>query len=406
MTRALGGLLAAATLLASGCGGAELPGGDEPSPERAGAPAETVERTTRVEVVRERGTRTAGFDPQRLYQRVGPGVVTVFTLFEAGEEREEGEEEPDGGSGLGSGFVVDGGAGDEILTNAHVVTSGEGEDLEEAEEVYVKFGDGNQVEAEIVGADPNADVALLRLKSADGLRLRPIALGNTTDVRVGEPVAAIGSPFGEERSLSVGVVSALDRTIDSLTGFKISDAIQTDAAINRGNSGGPLVDRRGQVIGINSQIRSESGGGEGVGFAVSADTIRRSLEQLREDGEVEYAYLGVSTQDLWPQAAQRFDVGVERGAWVQEVVEDGPADDAGIEAGGEEERFQATRVRTGGDVIVAIGDEQVRDGDDVARILAAYRPDEEVALTVVRDGERRTITVTLEPRPAETEPTP
>ena len=404
MRRAASGALAAAALLAAGCGGAELPGGDGGGD--GGGAAETVERTTRVEVVRERGARTAGFDPQRVYERVGPGVVTVFTLFEAGEAREEGEEEPDGGSGLGSGFVVEGGAGDEILTNAHVVTSGEGEDLEEAEEVYVKFGDGNQVEAEIVGADPNADVALLRLKSADGLRLRPIALGSTTAVRVGEPVAAIGSPFGEERSLSIGVVSALDRTIDSLTGFKISDAIQTDAAINRGNSGGPLVDRRGRVIGITSQIRSESGGGEGVGFAVSADTIRRSLEQLREDGEVEYAYLGVSTQDLWPQAAERFDVGVERGAWVQEVVKDGPADDAGFEAGDEEERFQAQRVRTGGDVIVAIGDRTVRDGDDVARILAAYRPDEQVPITIVRDGARRTLTVTLEPRPAETDPVP
>ena len=401
MSRATAAALAAAALLASGCGGAELPGGDGEGSARV----ETVERTTRVEVVRERGTRTGGFDPQRVYERVGPGVVTVFTLFEADDARDD-DEDPEGGGGLGSGFVVEGGAGDEILTNAHVVTSGEGEDLKEAEKVYVKFGDGNQVEAEIVGADPNADVALLRLESAAGLRLRPVPLGRNAAVRVGEPVAAIGSPFGEERSLSIGVVSALDRTIDSLTGFKISDAIQTDAAINRGNSGGPLVDRRGRVIGINSQIRSESGGGEGVGFAVSADTIRRSLEQLREDGEVEYAYLGVSTQDLWPQAAQRFEVGVERGAWVQEVVEDGPADAAGIEAGDDEKRFQAQRVRAGGDVIVAIDGREVRDGDDLARILADYRPGAQVTLTVVRDGVRQTVSVTLEPRPAETAPRP
>jgi S1-C subfamily serine protease len=391
-------LLVASALLVAGCGGgAQL--SDTSDDGSADAPARTVETVTRVEVVRERG-RTGGFDPQRVFDRVGPGVVTVFTVF--GNDKRS--RDAPGGGGLGSGFVVSGEG--EILTNAHVVTSGEGANLELADEVYVKFGDGNQVAARIVGADPNADVALLRLETLAGLTLRPIPLGRNADIRVGEPVAAIGSPFGEERSLSVGVVSALDRTIDSLTGFQISDAIQTDAAINRGNSGGPLVDPKGRVIGINSQIRSDSGGGEGVGFAVAADMVQRSLDELREDGEVDYAYLGVTTQDLWPQAAQRFGVGVERGAWVQSVVSGGPADKAGIRAGDEERSFQAQRVRVGGDVIVAIGDKRVLDGDDVARLLTAYRPGERVAMELVRDGERRRVTVTLGGRPARTSPQP
>ena len=155
----------------------------------------------------------------------------------------------------------------------------------EGEEVYVQFPDGNQVPAKIVGYDPNADVGLIKV-DPEGLDLVPLPLGHTGRSHVGDPVAAIGSPFGEENSLSVGVVSAKNRTIDALTDFSISDAIQTDAAINRGNSGGPLLDAHGRVIGINSQIRSSGGGSVGVGFAVSVDTVRRSIGQIRADGKV------------------------------------------------------------------------------------------------------------------------
>ena len=174
------------------------------------------------------------------------------------------------------------------------MTEGEGRAIRKAQEVYVAFADGNQVPARIVGYDPNADVALLKLDPA-GLRLRPLKLGTARDLRVGSPVAAIGSPFGEPQSLSIGVVSATDRTIQSLTGFDVAGAIQTDAAINRGNSGGPLVNAAGEVLGINSQIQTSSGGGEGVGYAVPVDTVRRTLDALRADGKVDYAYLGVST---------------------------------------------------------------------------------------------------------------
>ncbi len=218
-----------------------------------------------------------------------------------------------GGGGQGSGFVIsdDG----EIVTNAHVVTDAEqgggaaaadGE-INAADEVFVEFPDRNQVEAEIVGFDPNADVALLKV-DPDGLDLRPLELGDSAAVEVGTPVAAIGSPFGQEQSLSTGIVSATDRSIDSLTAFAIDGAIQTDASINPGNSGGPLIDADGKVIGINQQINTTSGGNEGVGFAVPANLVQRSIEDLRPDGEVEYAFIGVSTIPLYPQLAERLDV--------------------------------------------------------------------------------------------------
>src|SRR5205823_1250952 len=172
---------------------------------------------------------------------------------------------------------------------------------------------------------------------------------------VGSPVAAIGSPFGEQESLSVGVVSGLDRTIDSLTNFQISGAIQTDAAINRGNSGGPLVNARGEVIGINSQIQSTGGGGEGVGFAVPIDTVKRSLSQLRTKGTAAYAYLGVQSQDLYPQLARRLGVGVLQGALVAKVESNSPAASAGITAGKGKIEFQGAKsIPSGGDVIAKV----------------------------------------------------
>ena len=176
--------------------------------------------------------------------------------------------------------------------------------IHEAKEVYVQFADRNQVAASIVGFDPQADVALLKV-DPNGLDLHPLQLGNSDAVQTGEPVAAIGSPFFEEQSLSVGIVSATDRSIPSLTAFQIEGGIQTDASINPGNSGGPLLDADGRVIGINQQISTTSGGNEGVGFAVPMDLVKRSLDQLRANGSVKYAYIGVTTETLYPQLADR-----------------------------------------------------------------------------------------------------
>jgi len=212
-------------------------------------------------------------------------------------------------------------------------------------------------------------------------------------------VAAIGSPFGEQQSLSVGVVSAIDRSIESLTDFRISGAIQTDAAINPGNSGGPLVDAEGKVIGVNQQIKSTSGGGEGVGFAVPVDAVRRSLDMLRDGGEAKYAYLGVSSVELYPQLVERFKLDVDKGAWVQTVNPGGPAEQAGIRGGGSPIAFQAEAYRPGGDVITKVDGRAVEDSSQLAELIANFRPGDKVPLEIHRDGEAREIEVTLDERP-------
>jgi S1-C subfamily serine protease len=262
----------------------------------------------------------------------------------------------------------------------------------------VHFGDGNQVDAKVVGFDPFSDVALIKVDPR-GLTLHPLALGSTEAVAVGEPVAAIGSPFGEERSLSIGVISATDRSIQSLTGFETSGALQTDAAINSGNSGGPLLDGRGRVLGINSQIRTSSGEGSGVGFAVPVDVVRRSLDQLRRTGHARYAYLGVSTKQVYPQLDQRFDLGTDHGALVQQVVAGGPADHAGLRAGTEARRFQEEDWRIGGDTITRVDGRAVQRDSDVSLALLDRAPGDEIPLEVIRDGERRTLSVRLGNRP-------
>ncbi len=287
----------------------------------------------------------------------------------------------------------------EIATNAHVVTTGEVPDLEEARQVYVEFADGNQVEAEVRGYDPESDIALLKI-DPEGLTLRPLPLGRSADVEVGMPVAAIGSPFSEKQSLSVGVVSAIDRSIAGLTAFLISGAIQTDAAINPGNSGGPLVDAQGRVIGLNQQIRTASGGGEGVGFAVPIDVARRALGQLREGGKVAYAYLGVETVAIYPQLRERFDLPVERGAWVQDVVAGGPAEEAGLRGGSEERTiFQVRPYRTGGDVITKLDGRPVDDPDDLSTAVALLDPGTTVPVEAWRDGKREQLQLKLGSRP-------
>jgi S1-C subfamily serine protease len=374
---------AAGALLAAGCGGHGKPDNT--------TVASTVPRTTRVEVIN--GADPAGrFDPQAIYRRDSPGVVTILSAFAGGG----GSGGTGGGAGLGSGFVVS--STGEIATNAHVVTTGAGASIRKAGKVFVRFGDGNQVDARIVGFDPFSDVALVKIDPA-GLTLRPLSLGSIDHVTVGEPVAAIGSPFGEERSLSVGVISATDRAIESLTGFQTSGALQTDAAINSGNSGGPLLDGAGRVLGINSQIRSSSGAGSGVGFAVPVDVVRRSLEQLRRAGKVEYPYLGVSTSGVYPQLAARFHLGTDHGAWIQQVAAGGPADRAGLQAGSRRTTFQEQAWRVGGDIVTRIDGADVRRDADLARSLDGHAPGDAVTLTVVRAGNARAVKVTLGTRP-------
>jgi S1-C subfamily serine protease len=369
-------LALAAGLAVAGCNSDD--GGGSGSPQKV--------TTTNVKVVEGIG-RQGNFDPAEIYRRLAPGVVTVLSVFGGGSSLLDSE------GGQGSGFVLDGKG--YVATNAHVVTSEAGD---RAKEVYVEFSDGNRVKATVVGVDLNADVALLKV-SPQGLSLTPLQLGVSHNLHVGEPVAAIGSPFGEKQSLSIGVVSALDRNIDSLTRFKIGDAIQTDAAINPGNSGGPLLNGRGQVIGINAQIKTQSGGGEGVGFAVPVDAVTRSLHALREHGRVDYGYLGVSALALWPQLADRINVNVRNGALIQAIESDSPAEKAGLRAGKDEIDFEAQRVTIGGDVIVAVDGRPLTRTDDLADRISSLSTGDQVELDVLRDGKHKTVKVTLGTRP-------
>ena len=332
------------------------------------------------------------FDPAEIYRARAGGVVTIFALF--GEHETTGN----GTASQGSGFVVseDG----YVLTNSHVVTTaGEGSFADVAEaaaRVYVQFRDGDRVEATVVGWDLFSDMALLRVDPADH-ELDPVPLGDSSVVQVGEPVAAIGSPFGNESSLSVGVVSATERAISSLISrYALIDAIQIDAPINRGNSGGPLFNARGEVIGINAQIRSESGTAEGVGFAVPINTAKRSMEQLIETGRVRYAWLGVSTQTATPSLARRFSLPADEGAAIQCVVEESPAAAAGLRGGSAEEVFEGISFRPGGDVIVAVGGQPIRTSEDVGRTVSlGLLPGQKTLLTVLRGSQRLEVEVTL-----------
>jgi len=365
-----------ALALVAGCGG----GSDKPSATSTSAPASS----SRDEVVASTGTE-GGFDAQRIYKDEAPGVVTVLSQF--GSE-----------GGEGSGFVLNGEG--EIVTNAHVVTTGEGASIKRASAVYVEFADGNRVGAKVLGHDPNADVALLRVETK-GLDLKPLPLGDSEKIAVGEPVAAIGSPFGQAQSLSVGIISAVDRSVASLTDFAISGAIQTDAAINPGNSGGPLVGADGRVIGINQQIQSRSGGGEGVGFAVPIDVVKRSVGQLREEGRARYAYLGVSSVPLYPQLVDHFGLKVDKGVWVQQVTPGGPAANAGLRGGNGQEVFQGQPFARGGDVITKVGDQPITNSDDLSTAIARFKPGQEADVEIHRGGETRTVKVKLDERPVD-----
>ena len=349
----------------------------------------------------------SGFNAQAVYERAAPGVVTVVSVFDDSAENLEDELQPEGGAlppdenpqaGQGSGFVISDNG--EIVTNAHVVTDGQtgGGQINQASEVFVQFPDRNSVEAEVIGFDPFADVALIKV-DPKGLDLKPVELADIDDVEVGEQVAAIGSPFGERQSLSVGFVSALDRSIPSLTSFQIDGAIQTDASINPGNSGGPLLDSQARVIGINQQIDTTSGGNQGVGFAVPVDLAQRSVEQLREDGEVEYAYIGVGTKPLFPQLADELEVDATAGAIVEDVTDGSPADEAGLQPGDQEIDFQAIPYNVGGDIIVSVDGEEIVTEADLPRIVSRLEPGQKVTLGIIRDGEEEELDITLGTRP-------
>ncbi len=359
------------------------------APTSADPPASPASRSTLP-------LRPGSFDPGKIYAERSGGVVTVYAQF--GDATSA-----DAAGGQGSGFVVsDDGY---VLTNAHVVTDAgggnRGSAVTAADDVYVEFSDGDRVGARVIGWDIFDDVAVIKV-DPEQHELQPVPLGDSTSVRVGDPVAAIGSPFGEEGTLTVGVVSATRRSIEALTSdYAIVDAIQTDAPINRGNSGGPMFNARGEVIGINAQIRSESGNAEGVGFAVPINAAKRSMRQLIESGRVRYAWLGVTTQTVTPRLARHFGFEAEQGAAIQSVVEGSPAEKAGLQGGGPEREFEGITFRPGGDLVVAIDGAPVAAAEDVVRaITQELLPGQRVRLTVLRGNRRLDVAVVLGERPA------
>jgi len=369
-------LLACLALL-SGCGSGDQGNGSETTAKGAAASSEAA-----PQVVIQNAAES-GFDAAEIFREAAPGVVTIRSVF-------------DEGAGEGSGFVLN--EQGEIVTNAHVITDELSGPRKRAKEVFVEFPDRNIVEAKIVGFDPFADVGLLKI-DPEGLDLHPLALGDDAEIEVGQPVVAIGSPFGERQSLSSGIISAIDRSVKSLTKFQIEGAIQTDASINPGNSGGPLLDAAARVIGINQQIESSSGANDGVGFAVPISAIKRSVAQLAEDGSVEYAYIGVSSQALYPQLAEELNLDTDYGGLLAEVVSGGPAEKAGLEGGNDKLRFQASEYTVGGDVILDVDGHKIVDPDDLARFVAFRKPGETVSLTVLHNGEREQVELTLGKRP-------
>jgi len=277
----------------------------------------------------------------------------------------------------GSGFVY---SGDGIVVTNHHVVDG-------SSSFSVRFWDGSTHSATLVGTDPSTDLAVLRVDAPESL-LVPLALGNSSSLEVGDEVAAIGSPFGLEGTLTTGVVSALHRQMTAPNNFTITDSIQTDAAINHGNSGGPLLDTRGRVVGVNAQIESDSGGNDGVGFAIPSNTVRTIVDQLVEDGNVKHAYLGVQI------------TAVESGVAVTEVRSGTPAEDAGLHASTGTKTVDGVEVPTGGDVIVAVDGNLVKTSAELQSAVDAKQPGDTMTLTVRRDGKLTTVKVTLGERPS------
>jgi putative serine protease PepD len=297
-----------------------------------------------------------------------------------------------GGTATGSGFVID--HAGHILTNAHVVNG--------ASKITVQLGNGSAstaVPAQVVGKDESTDIALLKV-SVPSDQLHPLALGDSSDVKVGDPVVAIGNPFALDRTATAGIVSALQRQIKAPSGFTINNVIQTDAAINPGNSGGPLIDAGGRVVGINSQIESQSGGNVGIGFAVPINTARDVVNQLLTTGQVKHAYLGITGTDVTAQLANVLNLPVKQGALVQAVQKGSPAAQAGIHGGSAQVSINGQQVNAGGDIITAIDGKPVQGMDNVVSDVAGKQPGDKVQLELNHNGTTRTVTVTLGDRPA------
>ena len=332
-----------------------------------------------------------GLTPRDIYKRAAPGVVFIRAqvVEQTPSPFDFGFPEEQRGEATGSGFAID--RKGTILTNAHVVAG--------ATKVQVQFADKRIVDARILGRDESSDLAVLKVSARPG-ELPPLPLGSSRSVQVGDPTIAIGNPFGLERTLTTGVVSATKRTIQAPDGFEIDGVIQTDAAINPGNSGGPLLDAAGRVIGINSQIETggSGNGNVGIGFAIPIDSARKLLPELEKNGRVDRGFLGVESLAI-DSSLNDLNLPVRRGALVQTVTPGSPAAKAGIRGGNIVAQLDGNTIRLGGDIITAVDGKKIASADDLANAIAAKRKGDKVKINIVRGAERKTVEVTLAARP-------
>jgi putative serine protease PepD len=338
----------------------------------SGTATQTVVR--QVTVTDSQPAASSALSVSALYDRVHQGVVTIKVTTPEGQA-------------LGSGFVID--SEGHIVTNDHVVDG--------ASSISVEFSDGSTYDAELVGTDASTDIGVIKV-DAPSSQLTPLELGDSSALQVGDEVVAIGSPLGLNETVTSGIVSALNRTITSPNNFSINDAIQTDAAINHGNSGGPLLDLQGQVIGINSQIESDSGGNDGIGFAVPSNTVESVVSQLIATGKVQHAYLGVGIATITDALSSQ--LGLPAGVEVTQVTPGGPADDAGFKAAGATTTVGGQEFPTGGDVITAVNGKAVSTSEELQSVIGAMKPGDSASIMYSRDGSEHTVQVTLGTRPS------
>ena len=380
--------LVAASLLGGGAalGGAWALGAfDNPAPvAEVAAPIPTDVAST--------STGPTTINVAQIYRRSAPGVVQIVSTSRGAPSTDifgnpvPGETQ----RALGSGFVID--KEGHVVTNYHVVQG--------ATSIEVSFSNQETVSAKVVGTDASTDLALLEV-NVDAKALTPLSLADSDKVQVGDPVVAIGNPFGLERTVTAGIVSALQREVNAPNDFTIDHVIQTDAPINSGNSGGPLIDAEGRVIGVNSQIETANGGGNvGIGFAVPSNTVKSVVAQLLDDGKVDRAFLGVTLEDVQPDVAQVLRLPAKQGVLVASVKPGSPAAKAGIVGGTTQVVVAGDSYQLGGDMIVALDGKNLTSVDELRDMIAAHKPGDTVRVTIVdKDGKRTTKSVELARQP-------
>jgi S1-C subfamily serine protease len=378
----IGGLLLAAVLggaAAVGIGAAVGAGDDTTTVVSAVSGNAAAANASRVQVD---DAASNGKSVQQIYRETGPGVVQVTSTTSGGDSFFGFG--GGGGTALGSGFVVD--KAGHVVTNYHVI--------EGADQVEVNFSGEDNIPARVVGADPSTDLAVLEI-DAQARALTPLPLGNSDAIRVGDAVVAIGNPFGLERTVTAGIVSALQRQIQAPNGYTIDEVVQTDAPINQGNSGGPLLNAKGEVIGVNSQIESESGGNVGIGFAVPINTVKEVVSQVLQNGKVEHAFLGVEMAEITDSLLASYRLPVDKGALIVKVVPGSPADEAGVQGGDQDVVVDGNSYSLGGDIVTSADGQPVTSPDELASIVRSKDPGDSLTLGIQRDDSQETVTVTL-----------